>query len=75
MGNVNITLSLPENLKDELKKRKEVNWSAVMRNALVNHLVKLRLADAIASKSKFTKKDVEELDKIVKRGIAKSHGI
>ncbi len=71
----NITLTVPEDLKQELQRHKEVNWSAVARTAMQSHLKKLHIAEAIASKSKFTKKDVEELDKLVKTGIAKHHGL
>jgi hypothetical protein len=72
---VNITLAVPEDLKSELQKHKEVNWSAVMRNAMLEHLRKIHIAEAIASKSKLTAKDVAELDKLVKKGIAKEHGL
>lgn len=71
----NITLTIPEDLRDEIQKHKEVNWSAVTRKAMQNHLNMLHIAEAIAIKSKFTQKDVKELDKLVKRGIAKAHGL
>ncbi len=69
----NITVTVPEDLKLELQKHDEVNWSAVIRKAMQEHLRKLHIADAIASKSKLTKKDVLELDNIIKKGIAKKH--
>ena len=72
---VNITITVPENLKDELKKHKEVNWSAVARKAMEEHLRKLHIAESIGNKSKLTQKDIDELDKIVKKGIAKNHGL
>lgn len=71
----NITLTIPEDLKEELQKHPEVNWSAVTRKAMQEHLTKLHIAEAIASKSKLTGKDVEELDKLIKKGIAKQHGL
>jgi len=71
----NITLTVPEDLKSEIQKHKEVNWSEVTRKAMKEHLRKIHLAEAIASKSKLTKKDIEELDKLVKKGIAKAHGL
>ena len=70
---VNITLTVPENLKQELQKHKEVNWSAVMRRAMQEHLRKIHIANTIASKSKLTKSDVEEIDRLVKKGIADSY--
>ena len=36
---------------------------------------KLEIAESIASKSKLTIEDVKELDKLVKKGIANSHGL
>lgn len=75
MGNVNITLSLPENLKDELKKCREVNWSAVIRIALIEHLRKVRIAEAIARKSKLTEKDAEEIGRKIKASMARELGL
>lgn len=71
----NITISVPEDLKEELKKRKEVNWSAVIRLALKEHLKRIILAETIAQKSKLTEKDVEEISRKIKREIAKNHGL
>ena len=69
----NITLTLPQDLKDEVQLHKEVNWSAVVRKSMREHLRKLHIAEVIASKSRLTKKDIEELDKLTKKGIAKAH--
>jgi len=54
---VNITLAIPENLKEKLQKHKEVNWSAVTRRALEEHLKRMEMVEAIAQKSKLTQKD------------------
>ena len=72
---VNITLAVDEGLKRELSEFDEVNWSAVIRKALRNHLRKLQIAETIADKSKLTKKDVDEIGKLIKKGIAENHGI
>ena len=72
---VNITLAIPQDLREELQKHKEVNWSAVIRKSLQQHIRKLNIAEAIAQKSKLTKKDIEEIDKLVKKGIAEHHGL
>jgi len=71
----NITLTIPAELKAELKKHKEVNWSAIIRKAMIEHLRKVAIVEAIAQKSKLTKKDVEEIGKKVKEGIARNHGL
>ena len=71
----NITLTVPEELKVKIHEHKEVNWSAVMRRAMLEHLRKLHIAESIAKKSKLTRKDIAELDKLVKEGLAKEHGL
>ena len=71
----NITITIPDELKKQLQKREEVNWSAVARKAMEEHLRKFEITEAIAIKSKLTKKDVKELDRLVKKGIAKAHGL
>ena len=72
---VNITLAIPEDLKQELQKHKEVNWSAVIRRALLEHLKKIEIAEAIAQKSKLTQKDADEIARKIKREMAKEHGL
>lgn len=71
----NITLTVPDELKEELVKHKEVNWSAVIRKALEEHLRKIEIVEKIASKSKLTMKDVMELDKKIKSRAAKELGL
>ncbi len=71
----NITLAIPEELKRELQKHDEVNWSAVIRRALQEHLNKLAIAEAIASKSKFTEKDAKEIADKINHGAAKRLGL
>jgi len=72
---VNITLSVSEELKKRLQKHDEVNWSAVTRRALEEHLNKMEIAEKIASKGKLTRKDADEISKLIKRDIAKAHGL
>lgn len=72
---VNITLSVPEDLKEELQKYDEVNWSAVIRRALQEHLKKIQIVEKIAQKSKLTKKDVEEISKKINGSVAKKLGL
>lgn len=71
----NITLTIPEDLREELKKHDEVNWSGVIRKALNEHLRKIQIAEAIASKSKLTEKDAEEIGRKIKREMARRHGL
>jgi len=71
----NITLTIPEELKKELRKHEEVNWSAVIRKALQEHLRRVRIAEVIASKSKLTKKDADEIAGKIDASLAKKLGL
>lgn len=71
----NVTVAMPEDLKQEMSRHDEVNWSAVMRKAVQEHLRRIAIADAIAQRSKFSEQDLQDLDKLVKKGIAKRHGL
>lgn len=56
-----ITLSVPEDLKREMDESKEINWSAVAREAIHEKVAQLHILKSIAAKSKLTKKDAIEL--------------
>ena len=72
---VNMTLAIPEDLKKVMEKHKEIKWSEVARQALRENARKLELMDKILSKSKLTEADAEYIGHMIKRGIAKKHGI
>ncbi len=67
----NITLSIPEEVHQEMKTFSEVKWSEVARKAIIEKLERLKLAETLASKSKLTKKDVEEIGKKIKMAASK----
>lgn len=71
----NMTLSIPEELMKIMRKHTQIKWSEVARRAIWDEAKKIEIMDRILSKSKLTEKDVEEIGKKVKRGIAKAHGI
>ena len=72
---VNITVTVSESLKEELQRHKEVNWSAVIRKSLAEHIRKIDIAETIGKKSKLKKKDADEISKKIKRDIAKELGL
>jgi len=67
----NMTLSIPEELHVLVKKHSEIKWSEVARRAMWTQAKKLELMDKLVSKSKFTEKDVKELDHKIKEGLFK----
>lgn len=62
----NMTLSIPNEVQDEMKHFSEVRWSEVARKAIVEKIEALKLAESLAGKSKLTQKDVDEFNKKIK---------
>ena len=71
----NMTLAIPDEIMLVMKRHKEIKWSEVARQALVERVEELEIMDKILSKSKLTEKDVLELGRKIKRGMAKRHGL
>ena len=70
---VNMTLAVPKDLHIIMKKHSEIKWSEVARKALWEYAKKLELLDSLVENSEFTKEDVEELDRVIKRAMAKRY--
>lgn len=68
-----ISVRIPTDLKDEIDKHQEINWSEVVRQSMWRYLHKLKLADQIASKSDLTEDDVVELSEELKKKIAEHY--
>jgi hypothetical protein len=71
----NMTLSIDEELHDSIKSHPEIKWSAIARKAMKEYAHRLKVLDRVAAKSKLTEEDIEELDRVLKRSVAKRHGI
>ncbi len=69
----NITLSIPDELHNIVKKHTEIKWSEIARRAMWTQARKLQLMDQLVSKSAFTEKDVKELDRKIKAGLLKRY--
>ncbi|MDP1728683.1 MAG: hypothetical protein Q8L27_00585 [archaeon] len=63
----NITLAISEELHKKMKNLNEVRWSEIARKAIEQRINDLEIMNKIASKSKITKKDIEEISKKIKR--------
>jgi len=70
---VNMTISVPDELKAMLDRHPEMNWSEVARQAWRRKAEQLELLNSLTAGSKATDKDVEELARLIKRGIARRH--
>lgn len=75
---VNVTLSVPIELKDKMDSFKEINWSEVMRTTLsekVRRLELMKRLDELTAGSKLTEDDIKRISDKIKEGIAKRHGL
>jgi len=68
-----ITLSVPEELKKEMDKQKEINWSEIARTAIKEKIAQFKILQVISQKSKLTEKDALELGKKINETLHKRY--
>ncbi len=56
-----LKLNIPESLYEKMKKHPEIKWDSIAQSALKRYLEKLETTENIATKSKLTLDDVEEI--------------
>jgi len=72
-GMANITVTVPDDFKEEMREHQEINWSQVARGAFEEKLDRLNTfqeIEEIAQKSELTEEDVEEISENIKEGLA-----
>ena len=67
----NVTLSIPEELHEKMKKHSEIRWSEVVRKSIAQKISDLEIMDRIASKSKLTQADVDEIAEKIDSEVAR----
>ena len=70
----NMTLAVPQDLHEIMKKYDTIKWNEIARKALWEQARKLELMDKLLSKSKLTEEDAMEIGRKINKGIAKRHG-
>ena len=68
-----MTLSIPDDLHELIKKHNEIKWSEIARRAMWEYANKLNLLDEMLDQSKFTEEDAVEIGKKIKKGIRTRH--
>ena len=68
---VNMTLAIPEELHKRMRKFPEMRWSTIARQAIEQRIDDLEEVERIASKSKLTQKDADEIAKKIKTAATK----
>ena len=71
----NMTLAVPEDLHRTMQKHKEIKWSEVARQAIMEKARKLELMDKLLAKSELTEEDAERIGHKIKHGMAKRYGL
>jgi len=56
-----LKLNIPESLYEKMKKYPEIKWDSIAQSALKRYIEKIEITENIASKSKLTLDDVEEI--------------
>ena len=67
----NMTLSVPEELHQEMSAHSEIKWSDVARKAFEKKVLELHWMDKLLEKSTLTEKDAEKLGHTIKHEIRK----
>ena len=71
----NMTLAVPEDLHEIMKKYDTIRWSEIARKALWDQARKLELMDKLLANSKLTEEDALEIGRKINKGVAKRHGL
>ncbi|MDK2908219.1 MAG: hypothetical protein PWQ87_677 [Candidatus Woesearchaeota archaeon] len=69
----NITLSIPDELREEMQKLEIINWSAVAREAFLQKIEDIKFLEEFKSKSKLTDKDALRLGRKVNERLSKRY--
>jgi len=69
----NLTLAIPADLKAEMKKFAEINWSEVARQAIVEKIQTLEAMDRLLTKSTLTERQANEVGRQIRQRVWKKH--
>ena len=70
---VSITLSVPEDLKQEMDSFPDINWSAVAREAIKKRVIMIEKFKEFTKDSEFTEEDALRFGREVTAKSAKKH--
>ncbi len=68
---VNITLSVPNDMKEKMDSFAEINWSAVAREAFSDKIKDLEVVKSFKSKSTLNEEDAIKLGRELNNNLAK----
>jgi len=68
-----LTLSIPEDLREKMRKFPEINWSEVARQAIIEKARLLEKMNRILAQGGLTEKEASEVEKEIKKEVWKRH--
>ncbi|MDP1695851.1 MAG: hypothetical protein Q8L29_02990 [archaeon] len=71
----NITLAVPDELRKEMEKFPEMNWSEIARAAIKKRILLLKQIKELTKDSELTEEDAIRLGREVNKAAAKRYGI
>lgn len=70
---VSLTLSIPKDLKKEMDKHPEFNWSEIARAAIKERLEWLRAFKEFKKDSEITERDALKIGRMINKEVARRH--
>ncbi len=70
----NVTLAVPEELHQEMRRHPEIKWSEVARRAFQRELERLNMLDRLLSNSRLNEKDAVEIGRRINKAMARRLG-
>ncbi|MCX9081089.1 MAG: hypothetical protein OIN83_02710 [Candidatus Methanoperedens sp.] len=68
-----ITLTIPDETSEEMKKHSEIKWGEIAKKAIIKRIEDLKTLDLLLEKSTLKKEDSEEIAQIIKNRVWKIH--
>ncbi|WP_433631259.1 hypothetical protein [Halomicrococcus sp. NG-SE-24] len=68
-----ITVNVDDNLKEQMERHPEINWSEVTRQAIQDKIEKLELMDELTADSNLTEADVDEIAAKINESARRRH--
>ncbi len=68
-----LTLSIPEDLREEMRKFPEINWSEVARQAIFEKAKMFDRMNRIFAKNSLTNEEAVEIEGEIKKRVLKKH--
>ncbi|MFI5418928.1 MAG: hypothetical protein ACHQ2Y_08560 [Candidatus Lutacidiplasmatales archaeon] len=69
----NVTLAVPKELHQEMRRHPEIRWSEVARMAFQHEVDRLHVLDRLLTNSRLTERDAKELGRSIRRAASRRH--